>query len=208
MGAIDDQDAAVLHGHLVAVAGTVARPLQEAITRVGPIALPRRDRVPFGRYLAEVVIGQQISPAAARTIWSRIESAAAAADEALPGYFRDGNAAAIRGCGVSRAKLTALIGIAEADAAGLFGRRILNALDHGERSARLRQLPGIGPWTCDMASLFYFRAPDIWPEGDLAVQRTFRRLIGRRSPERAAARFTPYRSHLALAMWRLVALDR
>ena len=72
----------------------------------------------------------------------------------------------------------------------------------------MSQLWGIGQWTCDIASLFYCREPDMWPEGDVAVQRMFRALIGRRKPDRAAARFAPYRSYLALAMWRLVGIER
>ena len=55
-----------------------------------------------------------------------------------------------------------------------------------------------------MALIFYFHLPDVWPEGDVAVQRTFKRLIGRRKPKKAVARFAPYRSYLALSMWRLV----
>ena len=55
-----------------------------------------------------------------------------------------------------------------------------------------------------MLSIFYFRDNDIWPEGDLAVQRVFKRYIGRRKPAKAAALFAPYRSLLALYMWKLV----
>jgi DNA-3-methyladenine glycosylase II len=77
-------------------------------------------------------------------------------------------------------------------------------MDHLARSEHLAQIHGIGQWTCDMVSLFYCRDPDVWPEGDLAVQRVFARYIGRRKPARAAAVFAPHRSLLALYMWRLV----
>jgi len=202
------KDPHALHRHFVATARAIAQPLHQAILRVGPVTLPRRDRTAFGLFLGRAIVGQQLSPAAAGTIWTRIERAAAEAGEGIPGFFRPENAECVRGCGVSRAKLRALMGIAEADASGSIDARLLRALDHGSRAERLLALPGVGPWTCDMVSLFYFRAPDIWPEGDLAVQRTFRRLIGRRSPDRAAARFAPFRSHLAVAMWRLVDLER
>ncbi len=54
-----------------------------------------------------------------------------------------------------------------------------------------------------MMAIFYFHEPDIWPEGDLAVQRGFRSYIGRRKPAKAALLFAPNRSLLALYMWRL-----
>ncbi|HUZ72534.1 MAG TPA: hypothetical protein VMU87_06085 [Stellaceae bacterium] len=55
-----------------------------------------------------------------------------------------------------------------------------------------------------MLAIFYCRETDIWPVGDLAVQRVFRDYIGRRRPAKAAARFAPYRSVLALYMWRMI----
>jgi DNA-3-methyladenine glycosylase II len=80
----------------------------------------------------------------------------------------------------------------------------LHGIPHDSRSESLCAIWGIGQWTCDMMALFYYREPDIWPEGDLAVQRVFRSYIGRRKPARAAALFAPHRSLLALYMWRLV----
>mgnify|MGYP003758898645 FL=1 len=77
-------------------------------------------------------------------------------------------------------------------------------MDHTERSARLLSIWGIGPWTCDMASIFFFKDEDIWPEGDISVQNTFRRYIGRKKPTLAAARFAPHRSYLAMYMWRIL----
>ena len=67
-------------------------------------------------------------------------------------------------------------------------------------------LPGIGPWTADMISLFYFREPDIWPLGDLAVRKTFERFVAEQSRfdlTGAAELFAPHRSLLALYLWRI-----
>jgi hypothetical protein len=64
---------------------------------------------------------------------------------------------------------------------------------------------GIGQWTADMTSIFYFGEPDVWPEGDMAVYRALCRLTGNRSKaSRAtvASAFAPYRSFLALYLWR------
>jgi DNA-3-methyladenine glycosylase II len=54
-----------------------------------------------------------------------------------------------------------------------------------------------------MLAIFYCRELDIWPEGDLAVVRGLKRFARRRQPNRIAALFAPYRSLLALYMWRL-----
>ena len=65
---------------------------------------------------------------------------------------------------------------------------------------KLLRLFGIGQWTCDMTSIFYYQSPDIWPTNDVTVQRQFGRLIGQRKPETAIQQFVPYRTYLALAI--------
>jgi DNA-3-methyladenine glycosylase II len=77
-------------------------------------------------------------------------------------------------------------------------------MDHKARSAHLCAPWGIGQWTADMVSIFYCRDEDVWPASDTSVQRAFARYIGRRQPARTAERFAPYRSILALHMWRLL----
>jgi DNA-3-methyladenine glycosylase II len=80
----------------------------------------------------------------------------------------------------------------------------VRAMDHRARSAHLCAIWGIGQWTADMVSIFYRRDEDVWPAGDASVQRIFAKFIGRRQPVKAAQRFAPHRSILALHMWRLL----
>jgi DNA-3-methyladenine glycosylase II len=56
-----------------------------------------------------------------------------------------------------------------------------------------------------MVNLFYFGEEDIWPEGDVTARKTLISLTSkRRKTVRSAERFAPYRSYLALYMWRWV----
>lgn len=74
-----------------------------------------------------------------------------------------------------------------------------------ERSEHLQSIWGIGPWTADMASIFYYQDPDVWPEGDMAVQKAFARFTdGVFTAIDVANLFSPHRSYLALYMWRIV----
>ncbi len=193
-----------IHRHIVTIADDVSARLAEALRDVGPVTLQDRSRYGIAYFLSRAVVGQQLSTKAARSIWRRVTSAASADGPSVTGFFTSANAEQLHQCGVSRAKVTALCGIFEAERAGRLSSETLSALDRSERERQLSRLIGIGPWTCDMASIFFYCCPDIWPEGDVAVQRTFRRLVGRRKPEPAARRFAPYRSYLALSMWRVV----
>lgn len=192
-----------LYKQFLQTAERISPALRDDIAAIGPLWFPEREDHGVALFMARAVIGQSLSTKAARTIWSRIEAAAANAGTTLPEFFRDDDAAAIKACGASSNKVKALVSIREAELTGHVGP-LIHAMDHVDRSAHLAQIWGIGQWTCDMVSIFYCRDPDVWPEGDVAVQKAFGRYLGRRKPAKAAAAFTPYRSVLALYMWRIV----
>ena len=191
------------HQHCIEVARGLSPRLVEAIERGGPIVLAADDSRPLAERLCRSVAGQQLSVKAARSIWSRV--AAAAGDVPLVDFFIEPNQAVLRSCGLSGAKARSLCQIAEEARAGRLEAEELRGLDPAERTRRLTTLWGVGQWTADMVSIFYFGEPDVWPEGDIAARKTLERLTSlRRKTLRTAARFAPYRSHLALYMWRHV----
>lgn len=188
-----------LHRRLIVIAASVS-PGLEAHIAAAPIWFPEREDKGVAVFLARAVTGQQVSAAAARSIWARVE---AAGGGALADFLCAANETALKQCGLSCNKIKALCRIGTAHAAGLLDSVEIRRLDHAARSERLTQIWGIGQWTCDMLAIFYCRELDIWPEGDLAVVRGLKRFARRRQPNRVAALFAPYRSLLALYMWRL-----
>lgn len=197
-----------LHARFLDIAGAFAPDLRVAMERVGPPEARDRDDQPVGRFLARAVVGQQLSTSAAGTIWSRVEAMAQAERISIPIDLTDDRFDALRACGVSRGKARAVLAIRAAEMEGWLDGAALAALDHSERSRRLRTIHGVGQWTCDMVSIFHCDDADVWPETDVAVQSTFVNLIGRRrKPARAAARFAPQRSWLARYMWRITDAD-
>lgn len=201
-------DPARIHAQFLDIAAGVGPRLVVGLSRAGPVDFPKRGRERLSWFLCRTVNAQLLSAAAARSIWGRVEDLSKARAVAIPDLFTPRNTEAVRACGVSRSKAKTMIGIRAAERAGKLDARAIRRMSVEARTAHLSQLWGIGQWTCDIASLFYCREPDMWPEGDVAAQRMFRALIGRRKPDRTAARFVPYRSYLALAMWRLVGIDR
>jgi DNA-3-methyladenine glycosylase II len=190
-----------LHNWFLDQAAPVSARLAHDLAAVGPVWFPDREDHGTAAFLARAVIGQQISAAAARGIWGRIEAGASARGIAVREFLFAVDAATLRACGLSGNKVKAILGINEAAEAGELAE--IHGIAHAVRSDRLCRIWGIGQWTCDMLAIFYCRETDVWPEGDLAVLRTFRSYIGRRKPAKAAAQFAPYRSVLALYMWRI-----
>ncbi len=70
------------------------------------------------------------------------------------------------------------------------------------------KVKGIGVWTVQMLLIFFLRRKDVWPVGDLGVQKGFqivfnkRKLPNKKEMEKRGAKWTPYRSVAALYLWR------
>ncbi|TDJ69195.1 MAG: DNA-3-methyladenine glycosylase 2 family protein [Proteobacteria bacterium] len=196
-----------LHRQFLKLAGEFSPELQRHLRQLGPIQIPNRKHLGLPRFLARIIIGQQLSTKAAHTIWSRVVAAARDANQRIPDYFCEPHVGALRSCGVSGNKVKALLAISEARDDGRLSPARFRRMDFNTRAAALLELRGVGQWTVDMASMFYFRDTDIWPQGDLAVVRTFRSYLTAhqaRNMDAIVARFVPNRSYLACYMWRVL----
>lgn len=189
-----------IHARFVETAAPISPALARAIELAGPLEMRSRADLPFAEYLCRAITGQQLSTKAASTIWGRVEASAEGGD--LLAHFCEDNADRLRACGLSGAKTKAICAIARTALDGGLNAEELRALSTPERAARLTAIWGVGQWTADMMSMFYFGDPDVWPDGDVAARKTLERLTSpRRKTVRTAARFAPHRSYLALYMW-------
>ncbi|HEX3318078.1 MAG TPA: AlkA N-terminal domain-containing protein [Solirubrobacteraceae bacterium] len=91
-------------------------------------------------------------------------------------------------------------------AAALAGERL--AVEPGanaaETQARLRALPGIGPWTTAYIAMRALHDPDAFPAADAGVRRALEALGldgAPRAAERQAERWRPYRAYATQHLW-------
>lgn len=193
-----------VHEHLLEVARSLTPSLSNAIAQNGVLTLSPQPESPFAERLCRAVAGQQLSIKAAASIWRRVVASAPEGMD-LMAHLYVVDAAVLRACGLSGAKVRAVGAIAQAAQSGQLTATDLQQLSTAERTQRLTALWGIGQWTADMMNIFYFGEPDIWPEGDVTARKTLETLTSkRRKTMRTAKRFEPYRSYLALHMWRHV----
>ncbi|MFS8037215.1 DNA-3-methyladenine glycosylase family protein [Xanthobacter sp. AM11] len=141
--------------------------------RLGPLVAVAgrpslRRRPPGFAGLAAVVVAQQLSVAAARSISARLEAALGGPPTAAALLAAD--AATLRAAGLSAPKIRTLTGIARALAAGEADLDALARLPADAAAAALTRLPGIGLWTADIYLLFCLGRADAFPHGDLALQ--------------------------------------
>jgi len=154
-----------------------------------------------------VILGQQVSVAAATTVAGRLaralgepcQTAFAALDRLSP--TPEAVAAAgegrIAGLGMPGARARTLLALALAVARD--GLRLERGGGEAERE-RLRALPGVGDWTTQVIAMRALGDPDAFPAGDLAVRRALRGIPAREAEARAAA-WRPWRSYAAVHLW-------
>jgi DNA-3-methyladenine glycosylase II len=156
------------------------------------------------RTLLRTIVGQQVSVAAASSMWRKLEAFLGeemAADALLAAHFDE-----LRACGLSRQKQGYARSLCELVSSGALDLEALPA-DDEEAIAELTQIKGIGRWSAEIYLLFAEGRPDIWPAGDLAVQAGLGRILGlaeRPSEKDVRALAEPWRPHrgaVAILTW-------
>lgn len=178
------------------------RAFAEVLEKHG-IPEPRHSE-PGAHTLLRTIVGQQVSVAAARSMWSKLETAYGSPPDLEA--ILEASDEELRVAGISRQKagyarsLAELVLSGELDLAGL-------PADDDEAVALLTKIKGIGRWSAEIYLLFAEGRPDVWPAGDLAVQVEIGRLLG--LPEKPTEKhlrelaepWRPYRGAAAVLAW-------
>ncbi len=165
-----------------------------------------RVREPGYATLLRTIVGQQVSVAAAASVWNKLE--ALLGPECPPDILIAQDYDALRACGMSRQKQGYARSLAELI---LTGALALDALPNDDEAAiaYLTQVKGIGRWSAEIYLLFAEGRPDIWPAGDLAIQESVGRLMGLpvRPSEKEirviAENWRPHRGAAAIFTWHI-----
>src|SRR3990167_443198 len=125
--------------------------------------------------LLRTIVGQQVSVAAASSMWRKLEALLGeeVAAEALLAHDFD----ALRSCGLSRQKQGYARSLCEMVTNGQLDLHSLPADDENAIEL-LTRIKGISRWSAEIYLLFSEGRPDIWPAGDLAVQAGLGRILG------------------------------
>ena len=169
-----------------------------------------RIREPGYATLLRTIVGQQVSVAAAASVWNKLEALLGAGCPCDALVVQDFDA--LRACGLSRQKQGYARSLAELI---ISGGLPLDALpsDDEQAIAYLTQVKGIGRWSAEIYLLFAEGRPDIWPAGDLAVQEGVGRPLAlpARPSEKdiryIAETWRPHRGAAAIFTWHIYAKD-
>jgi DNA-3-methyladenine glycosylase II len=164
---------------------------------------PRKSE-PGAHTLLRTIVGQQVSVAAARSMWAKLEAVfgsppdlnllLAASDEEM------------RTAGISRQKAGYIRSLAELVTSGELDLANLPE-DDEEAIALLTKIKGIGRWSAEIYLLFAEGRADVFPAGDLAVMIELGRLMGldekpsEKKLRELAETWRPYRGAAAVLAW-------
>jgi len=164
---------------------------------------PRRSD-PGAHTLLRTIVGQQVSVAAARSMWSKLEAGYGSPPDL--GAILKATDEELRVAGISRQKAGYSRSLAELVLSGELDLAALPA-DDEDAIAHLMKIKGIGRWSAEIYLLFAEGRPDVWPAGDLAVQVEIGRLLGlaekpsEKHLREIAERWRPYRGAAAILAW-------
>ena len=197
------------------------RQLTTAAIRTGAMALAARDpdlgaiverlgvppfwgRRPGFPTLVRIILEQQVSLAAARTMYLRLARAAGAV---TPDALMALGVPGLRALGFTGQKAAYCVGLAASVRSGALDLGAVASAEVEEGRRMLLQVRGLGPWSVDIYFLMALRRPDVWPHGDLALADAVYRIKRlRKRPDhdaltRLAAQWAPWRSVAARILW-------
>ncbi len=154
--------------------------------------------------LMRTIVGQQVSVAAARSMWAKLEGAFGTPPDLQ--RIVDASDEELRALGQSRQKASYLKSLAGLILSGELDLADLPE-DDEEAIALLTKVKGIGRWSAEIYLLFAEGRGDVWPAGDLAVQIEIGRLLGldERPSEKQlralAEAWRPHRGAAAVLAW-------
>jgi DNA-3-methyladenine glycosylase II len=179
-----------------------------AIDRIGPMKLKPRRLSTF-QSLTQAIIHQQLSGKAAATILGRFQAIFDAEVFPEPHAVLKVPQEHLRKAGLSRAKYSYILDIADKIAGGHLPSLIeCDDRSDAELIELLTSVKGIGQWTAEMLLIFNLGRPDVLPVHDLGVRKGFQAVYRKRKmPEpKALAKFgecwAPYRTTAAWYLWR------
>jgi DNA-3-methyladenine glycosylase II len=154
--------------------------------------------------LLQIILEQQVSLASARAVFNKLSNI----DSGLtPDSFLKLSDKKLRSLGFSRQKILYCRILSAAAINGEIDFSNHETLPDSDVKNNLTSIKGIGNWTADCYLIFCLDRLDIWPSGDLAINKTLKILKGLdympdfKESNRIAEAWKPYRSIAARLLW-------
>ena len=158
--------------------------------------------------LCKSIIGQQISVAAADSVFKRFRLLCKnKINSKVVLKIKNFN---LKKCGLSKQKVNGIKNLALQISNNTFNPKLINKMDDEEAILYLSNLKQIGRWSAEMILLFTYNRPNIWPIQDIGLLRAISQNYKKKylPPEKFVEilrkRFSPYCSVATWYLWRSI----
>lgn len=177
--------------------------MRRVMAAVGRLPGYYRERTDF-ETVCRIITGQQLSYAAATSIWSRVR--------ALRESWQPGNVASLKtsrlvDCGLSRNKAAFILEAAKRAVRQDLDFAAIRSMADDEAHAQLLSIKGFGPWSVEMFMIFALDRRDVFSVGDAGLRRAICTLYGIPKARyeyrvlKVAENWRPYRSFACRYLW-------
>ena len=158
--------------------------------------------------LCKSIIGQQISVAAANSVFSKFKKKCNNRISAK--VVSNLSFIQLKSCGLSKQKVKGIQSLAKQILDKTFNPRLISKMSDEEAILYLSQLRQIGRWSAEMILLFTYNRSNIWPVQDIGLLRAISKNYKKNylPPEKFVKllkkRFSPYCSVATWYLWRSI----
>ena len=158
--------------------------------------------------LCKSIIGQQISVAAANSVFLRFKKRCN--NKVTAKIVSKLTFNQLKKCGLSRQKVLGIKSLSEKMLNKSFNPKLILKMNDDDAISYLSELRQIGKWSAEMILLFTFNRPNIWPIQDIgllrAISKNYKKnyLPPTKFVELLKKRFSPYCSVATWYLWRSI----
>jgi DNA-3-methyladenine glycosylase II len=158
--------------------------------------------------LARSIVGQQISVAAAQSVWNR--TLETLKHEVTPAQVLKTKHELLRASGLSTRKVEYIRDLADHFHHGRLQTDVWHTMDDEELIKDLSSIRGIGRWTAEMFLIFNLMRPNVLPLDDIGLIRAISinyfsgEPVSRHEAREVGANWAPWRTVATWYMWRSI----
>ncbi len=158
--------------------------------------------------LWKIIIGQQISVAAANSVFLKFKKKCN--NKINPKTISNLTFNQLKSCGLSRQKVLGIKSLAKQTLNKSFKPKVIKKMNDEEAINYLSNLKQIGRWSAEMILLFTYNRSDIWPTQDIGLLRAISKNYKKKylPPEKFVnllkKRYSPYCSVATWYLWRSI----
>ena len=178
--------------------------IKNEISNNGPLKITKQNTDLFC-FMVKTIIAQQISNEVAEMLWVRLCSQLEQSSISIKSFknIRYLKKILIK-TKISKSKINYISELYIAMLKKEIDEHMLLKKTEDEINSLLMRYKGIGQWTCNMILIFYYKKLNIFPENDLVIKKTLKKLnLLEKKKISFQENYSPYLSIFSLHLWKM-----